>query len=1010
MSPPESAAGLPPKAALLASELQQRVICFAAGDELYAGEWLTSFQRTEGAWDVCVDALRPGPQATCDAELLQEFCAQTLARLARSFAGQHPPASRIPQRDALGSLLVAHVGAEGKPGVWRQLALALVCADLWLGSWAPPQPGPQLPGAVRRELLALPAQLLFSDRALPLDEPHLRMAAASSLLNACDIAFAELLQGGAQQRGEQAKVSLQALSDWLRALRKALRLLPAQDPAIPLRALAAHGDALLALTMSNPAEAAELVQQLARWRCKGCSSELSILLQALLQHLFGAASGEFCPALIPLLSDLAAGCWPQAVLGDFVLDWSSVAVQALAAIRMAVEGGGDEDGEGSAADAAAALSIWQTFAETVREGTQPGLDLLEEDSPGASARPEKRSRVFEEEEWRPSPEQIAQCHDLAQLFGQFASELLELLRVPPDPQDVEGLMALQEVREAAAAALATWAPLVGHSPLWQEATWVPLQQLKLGDCSLGPLPNCSYCEAEAVLWFSGTLAGSCSLGAVAGCTAQQPPPAAAVLELSQLLDGAPEQWRALLWSAASSLAATGPPDLCQQLLDWTLQRPPMSVCMPELMQLVELPYAESVEKLCRPLLASGSTCIPVGDRLATLAFETRPEGALHEDSGKAQSLLLLAMRHSMGTDEVLLCQGLAQKVIPGLCQAAEAEAKLAPAETDPPWRAAQALFGTLAATLPSTCTEASKVHPALALWREKWPYVEAALLSWPASAVSDQPLAAASEALASAASVLPELLPQAVQVLAASATKHELPELQLQALSRVLAGDACRIVDARALAELLGTSLLPALEVQLQRNALPSSPSTLGAFFKLLCAEQLRPLIIKNPAFGEICFGLIVQVLPNSTSAPAAAAQLRFAAALVGSSREEISAEAAFRHMLLAVLPGLCKALCEAMAALEHLADLESEGTALETCSLAQMAELLLRCSTVLPEELSQDLSAGLRANSVAEWTGERLLRHLAGRADWPRKTEWLGQLEQIVREWQRERRRATLL
>jgi len=98
-------------AAELAVELQRKVICFAAGDELYAGEWLTGFQKAEGAWDVCVEALRAGPLPTCDGELLQEFCSQTLARLARAFAGKHPAAQRRPQAQRLCTIPVVAPGA-----------------------------------------------------------------------------------------------------------------------------------------------------------------------------------------------------------------------------------------------------------------------------------------------------------------------------------------------------------------------------------------------------------------------------------------------------------------------------------------------------------------------------------------------------------------------------------------------------------------------------------------------------------------------------------------------------------------------------------------------------------------------------------------------------------------------------------------------------------------------------------------------------------------------------------
>jgi len=1017
----------PPAAASLAVELQQRVICFAAGDELYAGEWLTGFQKAEGAWEICIDALRPGPQPSCDEELLQEFCAQTLARLARAFAGHHPAPAQRPQRDALRALLSLHVGPGGRPAVWRQLALALTCADLWLGTWAPPLPaaaaspqgGGSLPWAVRRELWALPAELIFCDRALPLDDARLRQAAASALLDACGAAFAELLLGGAGSSeggsltvadGQEGRRSaLRALAEWLRALRRALRLLPMHDAATPLRVLAAQGERLLAMAQAAPADLAEVVQQLARWQLSGCERELSMLLKPLLECLFAASSADDCRAILPLLADLAGCCWPRAVLGDFDLDWHAVAVQALAAIRIAVgRGGGTGSGEdGDATDAEAALAVWQTFALTVREGTRGEPDLLDE-LPGwmisKVERPEKRSRLFEEDEWHASPERIATCEALPQLFGLFAGELLELLRVPSDPEDLEGLLALRDVRGAARSALTAWAALVGETLAWQEATWAPLRQvgIRLTSSNADLLPEESYRETEAVLWFSAVLADSWP-GSMADTNGAMVPPAAAVPELSVALDASPESWRALLWAAGSNLAATGPVQECQRLLEWAIQRPPMAACSPELLQIVELPYAEALERISRHLPMVGAAHAGAGERLAALAFEARPLAALHSESVKAQSLILRAMRHAMGNDAVLLCQGLAQRVVPALCQAADAEAEMAPAEADPPWRAAQALFGTLSATLPATAIAPNdRDHPAVGLWRARWPYVEAALLCWAPSVASDQPLAAAADALAAAAQMMPVFLPEAVQVLSKSVAQHELPQIQLEALGKVISSAPCGTMDAVALSELLSANLLTALEALLSRQeALTASPPTLCALFRLLCSDQLRSMLLAQPAVAGRCLALVARVLPDCTSASTTASMLRFVAELVGSP-EELAAEAAHRAALLAALPQLCAAVCCSLASHEHLAE-PDEG-------LLSAAEFLLRCASALPAELPSALAVGLRSAQVTEWSGTRLQRHIAGRAEWPRKSEWLDQLQQIVCEWQRERRRAVLL
>jgi len=53
--------------------MQQRFVCLAAGDELYAGEWLAGFQRSQGAWDLCVETLQRGTLPTCEKECQAQF-------------------------------------------------------------------------------------------------------------------------------------------------------------------------------------------------------------------------------------------------------------------------------------------------------------------------------------------------------------------------------------------------------------------------------------------------------------------------------------------------------------------------------------------------------------------------------------------------------------------------------------------------------------------------------------------------------------------------------------------------------------------------------------------------------------------------------------------------------------------------------------------------------------------------------------------------------------------------
>merc|ERR1719253_128227 len=139
--------------------------------------------------------------------------------------------------------------------------------------------------------------------------------------------------------------------------------------------------------------------------------------------------------------------------------------------------------------------------------------------------------------------------------------------------------------------------------------------------------------------------------------------------------------------------------------------------------------------------------------------------------------MLRSMRHAMGGDLGLLCHGLSQRALPLLCQAVSKEAESGHGEGN--WHAAQALFSTLSAVLPAVAPSAGDVHPAVSLWKVHWKYFEAAMLEWPLSA-TDEPAASAAQALGSAALALPEILPDAIQLIVRSILTRELPQVQLQ--------------------------------------------------------------------------------------------------------------------------------------------------------------------------------------------------------------------------------------
>lgn len=628
------------------------------------------------------------------------------------------------------------------------------------------------------------------------------------------------------------------------------------------------------------------------------------------------------------------------------------------------------------------------------------------------ARPEKRSRMRVEERWHAPPERLAHCEALPQLFPVFVRTLVELLCLPDDPADIEAIRVLHDLRGAAEAALSDWTALMGHTHAWQEATHA-LQQTS---ARFAALPEDyrtveDWRDVEVMLWLSAALDRHQSAD-----VASAPPLAASVLELSNAMDTAPEPWRTWLWAAASSLAATAPAAMCERLLDWMLHRPPWATFAPELLELTELPYAEGLEQLCRMLPAERAH-VAVGERLALLAFAERPSIASHDGSVRAQSLMLQAMRNAMCCEPQLLCNGLAHSVLPALCQTVDIEAEAAPGDPDPAWHSAQVLFATLTAALPTAEAPSAELsHPAVALWKERWLYVEAALLRWPQSSATDQPVLAATQAITAAVAALPGLLPDALPLLVQSIRHHELPIVQLDALRAIANHVACPPADAVQAARFIADAISGSVESLLDRQkSLHESPGALAALFALLadalrlspagmtgagpCNDQLRPqLLLKSVLLGR-CLALVPIVLPDCASVPATTAMLRFMANLV-SADEHATLQSTQRPIFAAILPELCASLCQALGALEHLAELD-EG-------LVTAAEFLLCAAAALPDDLPGALTSGLHRAHLTSGSGDRLRKHISNRAAYIKMDEWLEELQHIVCELQRESRQVS--
>eukprot|EP00931_Biecheleriopsis_adriatica_P089323 TRINITY_DN63478_c0_g1_i1.p1 TRINITY_DN63478_c0_g1~~TRINITY_DN63478_c0_g1_i1.p1 ORF type:complete len:1052 (-),score=280.09 TRINITY_DN63478_c0_g1_i1:39-3194(-) len=1036
-----------PSAADLAKELQQRVTMFHAGDELYSGAWLADFQKTGGtAWQVCTEALRMGPLPTCDQELLQAFCAQTLARLARAFVTWFPDvATQKAARDGLEALLALH--SQGQTLVWKHLALSLACAEIWLGTWAAAAviTAGALPAAVRRELLLLPAELLFDEKALPLTDRQLREAAAASLFRSCDDVFAFLLQGLAEEfvPQEDKREALRVLSAWLRAVRKSQLWQPGNDAAAPLRCLALQGlspqltmseeelllSPLLAAARAAPAEAAEVAQQLAKWR--GAPQAAAEILQPLLGCIFAAARDDMeqeSPTwLLPLLDDLAKDLWPRATVGDVGMDWQPIAEQAFLALGWSASAwkAGEYGELGAVEDAEVAIAVWQTFAETLQSalraaesfGCSSALTGSTDPAPLLVPPPEKRLRR-NQERWQLSRAKLEEAGALQQLFQLLAEKFLEYLRLPIFTDHEEAMESCQTARAAAESALLPWAAIVSKGARSSEF-WAPLQNVEAqlrGVCE-GAADGNAYFDGivaedvEVVLWFFGAICGSL------------PEDSGVSIALPQLagLDTAPAPWRALLWSAACKLAtaintsqALSSEENGPVMLEWMLERPPSKAGEPCMLEVTELPYAQALEAACKRLPA-GAAQPAVGETLFMLAFASwNPSSTQDERNLEVQAAYLSALRSAMGSAPDMLCQSLSGKVLPGISQAANAEAARSSSSgawdsPGTPWPATRLLFETLAAMLPVGHPTSDDSHPAVAVWRQGWHSFEEVLLRHPVDAATDQPLKAAAQALKRAGLHAPTLLVEVLQLLARSAAQRDSAEVQLQVLREIVVGVPCPPVDPTKIAEVLARTIATAAEALLQRSqVLVDSPDELAAFFGLLaeavrpsppgaagvgpCEDRLRPQLIGQRALIGRCLALVADALPDCRSESASRNMLRFVARLMSPEEAEPEAHCA---MLAAALSPLCAAVCRALAAQDFLAEPEA---------LAEAGEVFLAAAAALPEQLIPALEAGLAKVELPDHSKALLRQHISARAEWSQKGHWLEQLQQIVVEWKSER------
>jgi hypothetical protein len=227
-------------------------------------------------------------------------------------------------------------------------------------------------------------------------------------------------------------------------------------------------------------------------------------------------------------------------------------------------------------------------------------------------------------------------------------------------------------------------------------------------------------------------------------------------------------------------------------------------------------------------------------------------------------------------------------------------------------------------------------------------------------------------------------------------------------------------VDAAKASDLLATSILGvASDLLMKEQDLLHSPSTLTAFFKLIAESvsstsaqspeskesggsglfegKLRLMLLAAPDFVEKCSELAGMVFAERCLEGTVKEIFRFAAGVLAGGADSSS----YQQTVTRALPTLCTAVCRALALQECLLDLEVLGGAAEVLTLAAVN---------YGSDFTMAIAQGLEMMQVPFFNRERLQNHVTACAAWgSSKMEWLEQLQQIVREWQNERRHANV-
>lgn len=623
-------------------------------------------------------------------------------------------------------------------------------------------------------------------------------------------------------------------------------------------------------------------------------------------------------------------------------------------------------------------------------------------------------------DWKASTEQLRSSPALCQCFVFFCQRVVAVLPFHGSHPHSDCVEALLRVREAAETAVAGWAAIFGGMQAWEEAIWQPLRRVRDACTEDAHMSDTAVLEVsratEVAMWWAATLAAS----------AHETGPAcagSAVVEF-RFLDSAPFPWRALLWSSACSLASTATGAVCLRLLAWMLERPPCAshAETPWLLRHTELPYAQQVEMLCRQL-PPGSH-LEIAERLARLALEPAPPGTLHEDSARSRGLLLWACRRVLGGDSGQVCGCLSQAVLSPLRQAVETESLAHTANDHRP--AVQVLCAALEVTLPdvehsggaAAGNDAHCVQAAAAIWDANWDMLRASLLTW-APTTTNQPVEAASEALAGAAVKLAPILKPALGLLVESISQSAQPHAQIHAVRHVVAELRAPTSELSSAAALLAEAVVAVTRATLSRSGgLAQSPTTLEAVFRLLAtsiqmapkstppamhlkAGHLRPRLLGHVDLVKLCLEVVGDALPECTTPGGVEWTLVFVSRLLKGLKEGREVDPNLKEALRLALPQLCLAITRALACQPQLTKVESVHYA---------AEVLVQVSEVFPQDAEAALSNGLERLAglgVPDYSRHRLARHVLQRSKWTGLGAWIDGLQQIAFDWQNERRQS---